>query len=238
MVTRWKWNTTSWDNNRIKLQGGLQQWWCSDDWSWTGRRKIRKNQLNNKNGIDNDGSSDKSKRDVPTNISKEIEVELPNEIKALSGRKFTGDELTTYRDAFGPKKEGMIRILGFNTSSIQLDEIRSTCQESINQQVNIQCFQELCRDTRNRSILQLFLTDRKKSDRASKSIWGASELNVGNDYKSGCTLMVDFGKTVRRVIQKGIDDLGRWSWMAFKGEDNKVILIMSIYQCCKNYTNP
>ena len=26
--------------------------------------------------------------------------------------------------------------------------------------------------------------------------------------------------------------------MVFKGEDNKVILIMSIYQCCKNLTNP
>mmetsp|Transcript_56991 Transcript_56991/g.64451 ORF Transcript_56991/g.64451 Transcript_56991/m.64451 type:complete len:119 (-) Transcript_56991:2-358(-) len=26
--------------------------------------------------------------------------------------------------------------------------------------------------------------------------------------------------------------------MAFKGEDNKVILIMIIYQCCKNSTNP
>ena len=50
--------------------------------------------------------------------------------------------------------------------------------------------------------------------------------------------MVASGKTSRRKIQQGIDDLGRWSWMVFKGEDNKVILIMSIYQCCKNPTNP
>ena len=34
------------------------------------------------------------------------------------------------------------------------------------------------------------------------------------------------------------DDLGRWSWMAFEGKDNKEILIMSIYQCCKNQINP
>ena len=32
--------------------------------------------------------------------------------------------------------------------------------------------------------------------------------------------------------------MGRWSWMAFEGEDNIVILIMSIYHCCKNPTNP
>ena len=46
--------------------------------------------------------------------------------------------------------------------------------------------------------------------------------------------MVAFRKTTRKVIQQGIDDLGRWSWMTFKGEEHKVILIMSIYQCCKN----
>ena len=77
----------------------------------------------------------------------------------------------------------------------------------------------------------------KKSDRASKSVWGASEINVGNDYKPGGTAIVAFGKTARKVIKQGIDDLGRWSWMAFKETDNKVILIMSIYQCCKNPTN-
>ena len=56
---------------------------------------------------------------------------MSNEIKALSGRKFIGDELTTYGDELGRKKEGMIRISGFNTNSIQLDKIRSTYRESI-----------------------------------------------------------------------------------------------------------
>ena len=62
---------------------------------------------------------------------------LPNEIKALSGRKFTGDEMTTYGDAIEKKKEEMIQISGFNTNSIQLDEIRSTCQGSIDQHTYI-----------------------------------------------------------------------------------------------------
>ena len=77
----------------------------------------------------------------------------------------------------------------------------------------------------------------KKMDRASKSVWGASEINVVNDYKPGVTAMVEFGKTTRRVIQQGINDLGRWPWMVFRGKDNKVILIMSyLFQispvCC------
>ena len=69
-------------------------------------------------------------------------------------------------------------------------------------------------------------------------MWGASTIDVGSEYKPGGTGIVAFGKTARRVIQQGMDTLGRWSWMAFEGEDNKVILVMSIYQSCKNPTNP
>ena len=71
-------------------------------------------------------SSNQSTRDVSNNINDDeeaTEIELPNEIEALSGKTFKGGELTTYGDAFGPKKEGMLRISGFNTNSIQLDEI-------------------------------------------------------------------------------------------------------------------
>ena len=94
-----------------------------------------------------DNSSNQNTRDVPNNINNDkeaTEIKLSNGIEALSGRKFKGDELTTYRDAFGPKKEGMIRISGFNTNSIQLDEITSTCQELIDLQADIRCYQEVC----------------------------------------------------------------------------------------------
>ena len=82
------------------------------------------------------------------------------------------------------------------------------------------------------------MTDTKKSDRVSKSVWDESGINVGSDYKPGSTAVVAFGKKTRRMIQQGIDDLGRWSWIVFKGEDNKVILIISIYQCFKSPINP
>ena len=100
------------------------------------------------------------------------------------------------------KKEGMIRISDFDTNSLQLDEIASTCQESIDIQVKIQCYQEVCQDTRNSSMLQQFLKDSKKSNRASKSVWGVNKIDVGNDYKPGGTAIIAFGKTARRVTQQ------------------------------------
>ena len=54
------------------------------------------------------------------------------------------------------------------------------------------------------TILQRFLTDTRKNDRASKSVWGASEIKDENDYKPGGTAIVAFGKTARRVIHQGI----------------------------------
>ena len=64
---------------------------------------------NEQKGTDN--SINQSTRDVPsnTNDDKEVkEIKLPNKIEALSGQKFKSDELTTYGDEFGPKKEGML----------------------------------------------------------------------------------------------------------------------------------
>lgn len=58
------------------------------------------------------------------------------------------------------------------------------------------------------------------------------------DYKPGGTKRITFGKTARRIIIQGFDDLGRWSWMAYEGEANIIVLTISIYQYCKQPTNP
>ena len=102
-----------------------------------------------------------------------------DEIKVLSGKQFLGNELFS----------------DFNTKSIQLDEKRSKCKESSDWQIDIQYFPKICRDTRDSTILQRFLTDTIQCDRPSKTASGASEINVGNNYKPGTTAIVAFVKT-------------------------------------------
>ena len=60
------------------------------------------------NETKSDDSSHRNTRAASYNIKKkdDIETKLPNEIKALSSRKFIGEELTTYGNAIGKKKEG------------------------------------------------------------------------------------------------------------------------------------
>ena len=85
---------------------------------------------------DDNETKENSPLDEPTNNNPAKQI-LPNEIKALLGRKFTRDELKTYGDEIKKKEEGMLRISGFNNNSINLDEIRATCQDSIDLQVDI-----------------------------------------------------------------------------------------------------
>ena len=80
------------------------------------------------------------------------------------------------------KETGMILISVFHTSSIKLDKIRITCQESIDQQLDIQFFQKVCRDKRRSNIRQQFLTDTKRSDRASKTTVSTGILPIWSEH--------------------------------------------------------
>ena len=73
------------------------------------------------NETEPDDSSNRNTRAAPNNINDDndaTKIKLSNDIETLSGRKSIGDELTTYGDVVGPKKEGMIQTSGFNTNSI------------------------------------------------------------------------------------------------------------------------
>ena len=61
----------------------------------------------NKKGQTNN-SIEQDTREVLINTTINKEIKLPNEIEALSGRKFKGEKLTTYGDEFEPKAKGML----------------------------------------------------------------------------------------------------------------------------------
>ena len=104
-----------------------------------------------------------------------VNIRRPNTIKALSGHKFQGDKLTTYGDVIEPKVKGILQISGFNTNSITLDEeIEAKRQASMDLQVDIQCYQEVCWNTRRSPILQQFLKDTKKHESIIEVSIGAS----------------------------------------------------------------
>jgi hypothetical protein len=57
-------------------------------------------------------------------------------------------------------------------------------------------------------------------------------------FKPGGTAIVAMGKTAGRVKKSGMDSMGRWTYQLLDGKRGKDILIVSVYQCCRQPTNP
>jgi exonuclease III len=136
------------------------------------------------------------------------------------------------------KMEGNIRISTWNPNGINTNQVHSILQQSLDLSIDIQGYSEVSRDFLKQSQCQPFQEATTRMDRHSKSIWGTSQVIVEGDYKPGGTALITFGKTARRVKERGSDPLGRWTYLILDGKGNKEVLIMNVYQCCKSPTNP
>ena len=52
-------------------------------------------------------------------------------------------------------------------------------------------------------------------------------------YLPGGTAMITQGRTTGRIIKKGVDEMGRFTWMILKGKNEKQIMIITAYRVCK-----
>jgi hypothetical protein len=75
--------------------------------------------------------------------------------------------------------------------------------------------------------------------RQAMSVWGTSEVEVDNEsaYKLGGSGIITMGQTAGQVQKSGVDSMGRWTYQVLDGKGDKDILIVSVYQCCKQPTN-
>jgi hypothetical protein len=139
-----------------------------------------------------------------------------------------------------PKLPGMIRISGCNPNGIKSNQLKSHLQHAMDQQVDVQCYSEVNTDFLQTQQRQQFYENTKAMDRQARSVWGTSHVVVDNKsaFKPGGTAIVAMGKTAGRVKKSGMDSMGRWTYQLLDGKGGKDILIVSIYQCCKQPTNP
>jgi len=106
-------------------------------------------------------------------------------------------------------------------------------------QVDIQCYSEVNTDFLQIQQRQKFYENIKSMDKQARSVWGTSQVIVENEsaFKPGGTAIVTMGRSAGRVKKSGIDTMGRWTYQLLDGKGGKDILIVSVYQCCKQPTN-
>jgi hypothetical protein len=138
-----------------------------------------------------------------------------------------------------PKIPGMIRISVCNPNGIKSNQLRNHIQNAMDLDVDIQCYSEVNTDFLQTQQRQQFYKNTKAMNRQARSVWGTSHVIVDNKsaFKPGGTAIVALGKTAGRVKKAGIDSMGRWTYQLLDGKGGKDILIVSVYQCCKQPTN-
>ncbi|OEU05830.1 hypothetical protein FRACYDRAFT_257959 [Fragilariopsis cylindrus CCMP1102] len=137
-----------------------------------------------------------------------------------------------------PKAPGMIRISGCNPNGIKSNQLGNQLQHSLDLEIDIQCYSEVNTNFLKTDVRQQFLEGTRRMDRSSRSVWGTSQYVTDSNFKPGGTAIISMGKNGGRVKKSGIDKLGRWTYQLLDGQGSKDVLIVSIYQCCKQPTNP
>jgi hypothetical protein len=76
-------------------------------------------------------------------------------------------------------------------------------------------------------------------NRQPRAVWGSSQVVVDNEsaFKPGGSAIATMGRTAGRVKKSGVDSMGRLTYQVLDGKGGKYILIVSVYQCCKQPTN-
>jgi hypothetical protein len=64
-----------------------------------------------------------------------------------------------------------------------------------------------------------------------------SPISTGSKYKPGGTMSMALGNLVGRIIDRGGDSLGRWSFIRYTGIGHRTVMVVSAYQVCVRPTN-
>lgn len=82
----------------------------------------------------------------------------------------------------------------------------------------------------------------RKPEKTLKNIWQHSTFQISasnekfeSNYQPGGTVTIAVNRWTSRVIEKGVDPsgLGRWSYITFRGKNNKCLTVVTGYRVCQ-----
>ena len=147
-----------------------------------------------------------------------------------------GDPITTNDEWPRPKKRKIVRIIfhnvaGFSTSD-NIYESHLYNQDLMKYQSDITCLTELNINLNNNKMRNSIINMFKFTDRHAKIQLGIQPENLRSAhlYYPGGNLISTQGCLAGRIIKKGADQIGRWSWMELKCNHMKNIIVISAYR--------
>ena len=142
------------------------------------------------------------------------------------------------------EKRTIFRVQGCNPNGFRLGidggDFSEFCTDMAESCIDVSCVSEINIDTTNFKAKNIIYdTARCHFDNKVKVNLASSSIISKTFYKPGGVLMITAGNASGRVIKKGSDSLGRWTYQYFACKDSKCLVIITAYQPCKQslYSN-
>ena len=171
-------------------------------------------------------------------MREKVNINIKSKDKKITSNSWHMDRLML--EEKWPNKNTMqtLRILGQNLNGISYYndylDLDMTLQQMDAMQVGIAGYSEVNLDMNKNKVKYEVVTKIKNFDKNSSISMSSSKTTLTTSkYKRGGTLSITRGTWAGRVIQKGQDSLGRWSYTTLLGKKGKLVKIITAYRVCK-----
>jgi hypothetical protein len=134
------------------------------------------------------------------------------------------------------KGENVFRVFGGNPDGLQVTQGGGQFDEYLEQtktmQCDVTCIYELNLDTTKHTVKQKLYDVCKNKFDYSRMNFSSGWVKSGNDYKPGGTCIITQGNVTGAVVDRGADEMGRWSYQRIGGKQGKSLMVISAYQVC------
>ena len=148
------------------------------------------------------------------------------------------EEEEWWGDKMEQKQDGTVRIFYQNTNGIKYDRLGGEVgwygHYMVENEIDILGIAEHNVDNRSAAVI---LTIRQALERVEKSFavtMGGTKTKMDTPYKPGGTMIVARGNIRGRIMERGSDSLGRWTYLRIRGKQGRSLWVLTVYQVCKS----
>ena len=169
-------------------------------------------------------------------VNSDSDSDVCNICENFTENDFIGKDFQVHKN--GEEKCKIFRVQGCNPNGFKLSsdggDFSKFCTDMTESCIDVSCVSEINIDTTNFNAKNIiYNTAQRHFDTKVKVNFSSSDIISKSFYKPGGVLMITAGNALGRVIKKGSDSLGRWTYQYFACKDSKCLVIITAYQPIK-----
>ena len=141
-------------------------------------------------------------------------------------------------DKMEEKQKGTMRLFFQNVNGIKYDQLGGEMgwygHYMAEHEIDILGVAEHNIDNCSPSVVLAMRQALQRIERNFSLTIGGTTTKMETRYKPGGTLMVARGNVRGRIMERGSDKLGRWTYMRIRGKQGKSLWVLTVYQVCKS----